>query len=54
MYLKGSPQSYYTIGEMFVGVREKYLKIDYSLSNNESEKFSLPKQIKKYVRKIHL
>lgn len=53
MYLKGSPQSYYTIGEMFVGVREKYLKFDYSLSNEESEKFSST-QIKKYVHKIHL
>lgn len=40
MYLKESPQSYYTVGEMFVGVREKYLKINYSLSNEESEKFS--------------
>lgn len=53
IYLKGPPQSYCTIGEMFVGVGEKYLKFNYSLSNEESEKFSST-QIKKCVHKIHL
>ena len=38
MYLKGSPQNYYTIGKLFIGVRGKYLAFDYSLSNEKPER----------------